>query len=68
MRTLSEIYILKKHFLALKTFLDWRGDYFPFKIKRKDLKSISKVILFKLGGYKFSSLKKKNDLNFNQNN
>ena len=51
--------------MALKTFLDLCGDYFPFKIKRKDLKSIGKVILFKLGGFKFSSLKKKNDLNFN---
>jgi len=59
MSNLSEIYMLKKHFLAIKLFLYWGGDYFPFKIKWKELKSISKVILFKLGGFKFSNLKKK---------
>ena len=58
-RNLSEIYMLKKHFLTQKIFLDWRGNYFPFKIKRKELKLIGKVILFKLGFFKSSSLKKK---------
>ena len=59
MSNLSEIYMLKEHFLATKLFLYRGGDYFPVKIKRKELKSISKFILFKLGGFKFSNLKKK---------